>query len=201
MSTISNTSTQETSLSSLSTTSSDSAITGEGHSGQSVGGDDDSGVGEYTEAYTTAITGGGRGMERRNQKKKLASRRSTKRKVRIDQNNTEALVEGGAASPSVPIKKSKKENPLMKIKYRLSKSLRRVLEDTDFKDQKALSRPDVVKGLWQHIKRNDLQIAVNGKRDHIRVSGPLKRLFDDKEHIQMFAMNKELSKHLERVQT
>jgi upstream activation factor subunit UAF30 len=151
--------------------------------------------GEYTEAYTNSIAGGG-GNKAPNQKKtahqkKTATRRSSKRKVRIDQGQSE--------HSNSPVKKIKRTNPLMKIKYRLSKPLRRVLEDTDFKDQRSLSRPEVVKGLWQHIKSNDLQISVNGKRDHIQVSGPLKRIFTNHKSIQMFAMNKELSKHLERV--
>ena len=190
MSIIDDASTQETSLS---TVSNDSVETVDEHSNQAT--DSHADIGEYTEAYTTAIAGGG--DDNHKNKKKTASRRSVKRKVRIE-DKAQTLVKGGAVTSDAPAKK-KRENPLMKTKYRLSRHLRRVLDDTDFKGQKTLSRPEVVKGLWQHIKRHELQTEVNGKRDHIKVSGSLKGLFADKEHIQMFAMNKELSKHLEKV--
>lgn len=148
---------------------------------------------EYTEAYTSAmpdgenipINAGGVVKERK------ALRRTRKKK----QNPSNA--EGQRKQPSA--KKTKRENPLMKTKYNLSKPLQDVLRDTEFKNLSSLSRPEVVKGLWEHIRKNDLQTVVKGKRDHIRVDGPLRRVFEDTENIQMFAMNKQLSKHLSKV--
>ncbi len=57
-----------------------------------------------------------------------------------------------------------------------------------------LPRSEVVKKLWEYIKKNDLQDPKN-KRD-ILADDKLKAVFGGKERVNMFEMTKLVSKHL-----
>ena len=58
---------------------------------------------------------------------------------------------------------------------------------------KALPRTQVVKKLWDYIKRNDLQDKKN--RRNINADSKLKPIFG-KSQVSMFEMTKLISKHL-----
>ena len=58
---------------------------------------------------------------------------------------------------------------------------------------KALPRTEVVKKLWQYIKKNDLQDKKN--RRNINADAKLKPIFG-KAQVSMFEMTKLVSKHL-----
>lgn len=60
--------------------------------------------------------------------------------------------------------------------------------------QEPLSRGDVVSKVWDYIKKNNLQNPEN-KRE-ILADEKLKPVFDNRDKVTMFEMNKHLSKHL-----
>jgi len=57
-----------------------------------------------------------------------------------------------------------------------------------------VTRGEVVSKIWDYIKKNNLQNASN-KRE-ILADDKLKKLFDGKDKVNMFEMNKYFSKHL-----
>jgi chromatin remodeling complex protein RSC6 len=57
-----------------------------------------------------------------------------------------------------------------------------------------VTRGEVVSKIWDYIKKNNLQNAAN-KRE-ILADDKLKKLFDGKDKVNMFEMNKYFSKHL-----
>ena len=59
---------------------------------------------------------------------------------------------------------------------------------------KALPRTQVVKKLWEYIKKNDLQDKKN--RRNINSDANLKPVFSGKAQVSMFEMTKLVSKHL-----
>ena len=59
---------------------------------------------------------------------------------------------------------------------------------------KPLPRTQVVKKLWEYIKKNDLQDKKN--RRNINGDANLKAVFSGKSQVSMFEMTKLVSKHL-----
>ena len=59
---------------------------------------------------------------------------------------------------------------------------------------KALPRTQVVKKLWEYIKKHDLQDKKN--RRNINADATLKPVFAGKAQVSMFEMTKLVSKHL-----
>jgi chromatin remodeling complex protein RSC6 len=59
---------------------------------------------------------------------------------------------------------------------------------------KPLPRTDIVKKLWEYIKRNGLQDKK--VKTQINADDTLKAIFDGKKSVTMFEMNKYVSKHL-----
>ncbi len=59
---------------------------------------------------------------------------------------------------------------------------------------KPLPRTQVVKKLWDYIKKNDLQDKKN--RRNINADAALKPVFSGKSQVSMFEMTKLISKHL-----
>ena len=57
-----------------------------------------------------------------------------------------------------------------------------------------LARGEVVSKIWEYIKKNNLQNPAN-KRE-ILADAKLKSVFDGKDAVSMFEMNKHLAKHL-----
>ena len=57
-----------------------------------------------------------------------------------------------------------------------------------------LSRGETVSKIWEYIKKNNLQNPAN-KRE-IVADDKLKKVFDGKDRVSMFEMNKHLAKHL-----
>ena len=57
-----------------------------------------------------------------------------------------------------------------------------------------LARGEVVSKIWQYIKANNLQNPAN-KRE-ILADAKLKPVFDGKDAVSMFEMNKHLARHL-----
>ena len=59
-----------------------------------------------------------------------------------------------------------------------------------------LARGEVVSKIWEYIKKNNLQNPAN-KRE-ILADAKLKPVFDGKDKVSMFEMNKYLAKHLNK---
>ncbi len=57
-----------------------------------------------------------------------------------------------------------------------------------------MPRSEVVKKLWEYIKKNNLQDAQN--RRNINADAKLKTIFSGKATVNMFEMNKLVAKHL-----
>lgn len=57
-----------------------------------------------------------------------------------------------------------------------------------------ITRGEVVSKIWDYIKKNQLQDPAN-KRE-INADAKLQKVFDGKPRVNMFEMNKYLSKHL-----
>lgn len=57
-----------------------------------------------------------------------------------------------------------------------------------------MPRSEVVKKLWEYIKKNNLQDATNKR--NINADENLKKVFGGKETVSMFEMTKLVSKHL-----
>jgi len=57
-----------------------------------------------------------------------------------------------------------------------------------------MPRSEVVKKLWEYIKKNGLQDSQN--RRNINADANLKKVFGGKEQVSMFEMTKLVSKHL-----
>ena len=60
--------------------------------------------------------------------------------------------------------------------------------------EKALPRTEVTKKIWDYIKKNKLQYAVN--RRMINADDKLKAVFGDKKQVSMFEMTKLVNAHL-----
>ena len=59
---------------------------------------------------------------------------------------------------------------------------------------KALPRTEVTKKIWDYIKKNKLQDAIN--RRMINADEALRKVFGGKSQVSMFEMTKLISKHL-----
>lgn len=57
-----------------------------------------------------------------------------------------------------------------------------------------MARSEVVKKLWEYIKKNNLQDEKNKR--NINADANLKKVFDGKSMVNMFEMTKLVSKHL-----
>ncbi|MCK5059669.1 MAG: SWIB/MDM2 domain-containing protein [Candidatus Pacebacteria bacterium] len=57
-----------------------------------------------------------------------------------------------------------------------------------------MPRSEVVKKLWEYIKKNNLQDSADKR--NINADENLKKVFDGKEMVNMFEMTKLISKHL-----
>ncbi len=80
-----------------------------------------------------------------------------------------------------------KVNPALMKPLQPSKELAAIVGDAP------LPRPEVVKKVWDYIKRNDLQNPSN--RREIVGDEKLKKVFG-KDKVTMFEMNKHLARHL-----
>jgi len=93
-----------------------------------------------------------------------------------------------AVKKTVAKKVKRTPNPAFMKPMQISEALARIV------GSKPLPRTEVTKMLWDYIKKNKLQDAVN-KRD-INADENLKAVFGGKSKVSMFEMTKLVSKHL-----
>ncbi|KAF4457044.1 putative UAF30-subunit of RNA polymerase I transcription factor [Fusarium austroafricanum] len=121
-----------------------------------------------------------RGGDKKPTKKKAAPRKKSAKKVKADDDSDMEPADGETG-------KKRKAGGGFQKPFNLSETLSELVGETQ------LSRPQVVKKLWEHIKANDLQDP-NDKRQII---------CDEKMHavfkqakVDMFRMNKDIGSHL-----
>jgi len=85
----------------------------------------------------------------------------------------------------------RKLNPALKKPLKLSADLEAVV------GKGPMPRMDVVKKLWEYIKKNNLQDKVNKR--NINGDEKLVKVFGGKKTVNMFEMTKLVSKHLTNI--
>jgi len=95
---------------------------------------------------------------------------------------------GKATKKKAAKKKKRKPNPEFMKPMKISAALAEVV------GSKPIPRTQVVKKLWQYIKKNKLQDKKN--RRNINADAKLKAVFGGKKTVSMFEMTKLVSKHL-----
>lgn len=93
-----------------------------------------------------------------------------------------------AKKPAAKAKTKRKPNPQFMKPMNVSDALAKVV------GSKPLPRTEVTKKLWQYIKKNNLQDAVNKR--NINADENLKAVFGGKKTVTMFEMTKLVNKHL-----
>ncbi len=86
------------------------------------------------------------------------------------------------------VKAKRKPNPAFMKAMKISDALAKVVGN------KPLPRTEVVKKLWQYIKKNRLQDTVNKR--NINADENLRAVFGGKKTVTMFEMTKLVNKHL-----
>ncbi|HXW69053.1 MAG TPA: SWIB/MDM2 domain-containing protein [Dissulfurispiraceae bacterium] len=113
--------------------------------------------------------------------KKAASKKATAKKP--------AAKKTVAKKPAAKKAKGKRApNPAFMKAMNISPALAKIV------GSKPLPRTEVVKKLWEYIKKNKLQDSVNKR--NINADGNLKDVFGGKGTVSMFEMTKLVSKHL-----
>jgi chromatin remodeling complex protein RSC6 len=116
-------------------------------------------------------------------KKVVAKAKTTEKKVA-----KKVAAKVKAVKKAVTKKVKRTPNPAFMKPMQISEALAKVV------GSKPLPRTEVTKKLWEYIKKNKLQDAVN-KRE-INADENLKTVFGGKSKVSMFEMTKLVSKHL-----
>ena len=93
-----------------------------------------------------------------------------------------------AAKKTAKPKTKRKPNPAFMKPMNIGEALHSVIGN------KPMPRTEVVKKLWEYIKKNKLQDAK--ERRNINADANLKRVFGGKSTVSMFEMTKLVNKHL-----
>lgn len=119
--------------------------------------------------------------------KKTVSKKTAAKKPAVKKTEKKkAVVKKGTKTKVV--KKKRTPNPAFMKPMQISDSLAKIV------GSKPLPRTEVVKKLWEYIKKNKLQDPVN--RRMINADANLKVVFGGKGKVPMFDMTKLVSKHL-----
>ncbi|MEE2832489.1 MAG: SWIB/MDM2 domain-containing protein [Candidatus Latescibacterota bacterium] len=137
-------------------------------------------------------------------KKKVAKKKVAKKKAAPKRKAAKKKVAKKKAAKKAPKKKAakkkaaKKKGAKKKIKRKPNPSFMRPLNPDAalgaIVGNKALPRTEVVKKLWNYIKRKNLQDTQN--RRMINADNNLREVFDGKKQVSMFEMTKLVSRHL-----
>ena len=127
-------------------------------------------------------------------KKVIAKVKATEKKVVKKTKAAEKKVVKKVAKKVEKVKKTvaskvkRAPNPAFMKPMQISEALARIV------GSRPMPRTEVTKKLWEYIKKNKLQDAVN-KRD-INADVNLKAVFGGKDKVSMFEMTKLVNKHL-----
>ena len=121
--------------------------------------------------------------------KKAAPKKAAPKKAAAKKAAPKKAAPKKAAKKAAPKKKSaRKPNAAFMAPLQLSPELSEVV------GSKPLPRTEVIKKIWDYIKKNDLQDKKN--RRMINADAKLKTLFGGKSQISMFDLAKIVSKHV-----
>jgi chromatin remodeling complex protein RSC6 len=121
-------------------------------------------------------------------KKVVAKAKAVEKKVVARAKTAEKKVAADQAAKDRYGKSKRTPNPAFMKPMQISDELARIV------GSKPMPRTEVTKKLWDYIKKNKLQDAVN-KRE-INADENLKAVFGGKSKVSMFEMTKLVSKHL-----
>jgi len=123
-------------------------------------------------------------------KAKKAAKKAAKKPAKKAAKKAAKKVVKKAAKKAAPKKKksARKPNAAFMAALTPSPTLAEVV------GSKPLPRTEVIKKIWDYIKKNGLQDSKN--RRMINADGKLKPLFDGKDQISMFELAKVVSKHV-----
>lgn len=127
-------------------------------------------------------------------KNKKEVKMAKKKKKAVKKKNVKKVAKKKVAKKKVVKKKVKKAkakrkpNPAFMKPMRISDALSKIV------GSKPLPRTEVTKKLWQYIKRNRLQDAVNKR--NINADENLMPIFGGRRTVSMFEMTKLVSRHL-----
>jgi|SRR5688572_11687415 len=123
-------------------------------------------------------------------KAKKAAKKAAKKPAKKAAKKAAKKVVKKAAKKAAPKKKksARKPNAAFMAALTPSPTLAEVV------GSKPLPRTEVIKKIWDYIKKNGLQDSKN--RRMINADGKLKTLFDGKDQISMFELAKVVSKHV-----
>ena len=122
--------------------------------------------------------------------KKAAKKAAKKPAKKAAKKAAKKVVKKAAKKKAAPKKKksARKPNAAFMAALTPSPTLAEVV------GSKPLPRTEVIKKIWDYIKKNGLQDSKN--RRMINADGKLKTLFDGKDQISMFELAKVVSKHV-----
>lgn len=127
-------------------------------------------------------------------KNKKEVKMAEKKKKAVKKKNVKKVAKKKVANKKVVKKKVKKAkakrkpNPAFMKPMRISDALSKIV------GSKPLPRTEVTKKLWQYIKKNRLQDAVNKR--NINADENLMPIFGGRRTVSMFEMTKLVSRHL-----
>ena len=133
-------------------------------------------------------------------KKKATKKKATKKvakkatKKKVAKKATKKKVAKKATKKKVTKKATKKKAAKRKPNAAFMKELTPSAELAEIVGSKPLPRTQVVKKLWDYIKKHDLQDPKNKR--NINADEKLKPVFGGKSTVSMFEMTKLVSKHL-----
>ncbi len=109
-----------------------------------------------------------------------------------------AVAKKAAVKKAAPKKAVAKKAPAKKAKRKPSAALMKAVTPSallaEIVGPKALPRGQIIKKLWDYIKKFDLQDKVNKRL--INADEKLKKIFGGKSVVNMFEMTKLVSKHI-----
>ncbi|HEX6890653.1 MAG TPA: SWIB/MDM2 domain-containing protein [Chryseolinea sp.] len=126
-------------------------------------------------------------------KAKKAAKKAAKKPAKKAAKKVAKKVAKKAAKKAAP-KKAAKKKSARKPNAAFMAALTPSPTLADVIGSKAVPRTEVIKKIWDYIKKNGLQDSKN--RRMINADGKLKPLFDGKDQISMFELAKVVSKHV-----
>ena len=127
-------------------------------------------------------------------KAKKAAKKAAKKPAKKAAKKAAKKVVKKAAKKAAPKKKAAKKKSARKPNAAFMAALTPSATLAEVIGSKAVPRTEVIKKIWDYIKKNGLQD--NKNRRMINADGKLKPLFDGKDQISMFELAKVVSKHV-----
>ena len=126
--------------------------------------------------------------------KKAAKKPAKKAAKKVAKKVAKKAAKKAAPKKAAPKKKAAKKKSARKPNAAFMAALTPSPTLAEVIGSKAVPRTEVIKQIWNYIKKNGLQDSKN--RRMINADGKLRPLFDGKDQISMFELAKVVSKHV-----